>query len=194
MDLHIQPKSRRGIECLRELKSHLGRDTGAPVEQPGESDTRDSKVFGQTGDAHIAHVLAKNFPRVGGIMHTHFFASFPCSMIITIIDQDYIVTVETECQLPAPVYLDRPVTCKLALERMKPPPRWFDITRPRSGIQRGKLKTQSSGMSGLDAGFRAGMEEFLQAGVSKALDHNVKCIATLYGAQEELRGTAGQAA
>jgi len=30
VDLHIQPKVRRRSECLGELKSHLGRDAGAP--------------------------------------------------------------------------------------------------------------------------------------------------------------------
>lgn len=92
-------------------------------------------------------------------------------MVITVVDQDHIATVKSKGQPPVPIYLNGPVTCKLAFEWMKPPRGWFDIARTRSGIQHSKLKTQPRGMSRLDAGFRTGMEETLQPGVSKALNH-----------------------
>lgn len=41
-DLHIQAKIRRPDKRLRQLKGHLGRDTGVPIEQTGQ---RHSGVF-----------------------------------------------------------------------------------------------------------------------------------------------------
>jgi hypothetical protein len=89
-------------------------------------------------------------------------------VIITVIDQDHIVTVESKGQPPVSANLNGPLTCKLAFEWMKPPPRWFYIARTCSGIQHGELKTQPRGMGWPDSSLRAATEEILQAGVSKA--------------------------
>jgi hypothetical protein len=107
-------------------------------------------------------------------------------MIITAIDQNHIATVETEGQPTVPVYLNRPETSKLAFDSTKPPRGWLDIARTRRRIQRRKLKPQPHDMSGLDTCLRAGMEETLQAGVPKALNHAIKRIATRYRLQGKI--------
>jgi hypothetical protein len=107
-------------------------------------------------------------------------------MVIAVIDQDHIATVESKSHSPVPTHLNRPLTCKLAFESMKPPRGRFYVARTLSGIERSKLKTQPCSMRGLDTGFRAGAEETLQAGVSKALDHMQSVSLHATGCKERL--------
>ena len=58
-----------------------------------------------------------------------------------------------------------------ALEGMPVPPGTVHVFRPCGRVQRRQLPSQARGMSGLDPGTRAGLEEALNALVPEASNH-----------------------
>ena len=67
---------------------------------------------------------------------------------------------------------DRPVAEEAALEGMPVPPGKVHVFGPCGRVQRGPLPSQARGMSGLNSGTRAGLEEALHALVPEASEHS----------------------
>lgn len=92
-------------------------------------------------------------------------------MIILIIHPYRVLPFEAKGQTPAFVDPDRPMTSKLAFERMQIPTREVHPFRPDGSIQSAQLKAQPVFVPRLNSGLAPGFEERLDPFVLKTLDH-----------------------
>jgi hypothetical protein len=82
------------------------------------------------------------------------------------------LSVKAECQPPISIYLNRPMTRQLLLERVKIPSRDIHPGWTRGSIQRGHLVSQLLSVRRVDSCLRASPEELLQPRVPERLDHS----------------------
>jgi len=72
----------------------------------------------------------------------------------------------------------------IALERVQPPSRCFQVGRRFGAIKGVKLNGEPCGMGRLNSCLASGPEEFLDPGVPKALDHVLSVAHHAHGGKE----------
>ena len=92
-------------------------------------------------------------------------------MIVLVVDENYVLTVETKCEPPVPTDPDRPMAGKLGFQGMQDVAGSIHIAGPGGDVQSSEEPPQLRSMRGLNAGLGTCFREELQSFVAIALDH-----------------------
>jgi hypothetical protein len=93
-------------------------------------------------------------------------------MIILIVNENYVLTLEAESQPPIAAHIHGPMTSKLTFQGMQVVAGGIHIAGPAGHVQSSKQPPQTLGVGGLDAGFGASFGEEPKAFVPVALNHS----------------------
>jgi hypothetical protein len=107
-------------------------------------------------------------------------------VIILIIDENRIFSIEAKCEQPIPIHAYCPMCSEAGGQRMKLPSWNIHLFGLRGGIQNGKLLVQLGGVTGLNSGLRTGQKKLLDPLMPKAPNHFntiVLCNVTLHNNQ-----------
>src|SRR6202161_1374558 len=104
-----------------------------------------------------------------GVEH---FAHKSSSVVVLVIHQDCVFTLERKRQSPISVHLDRPVSRQMALQRMPVPTRNIHFDCALYCVQQLQLKLESRGMLRLDPCLRFGLEKPLNPVMLEAPYHS----------------------
>ena len=124
-------------------------------------------MLGRVSYGYAAEIISKYFPWMGRIVHTHN----KTSVVVSIVHEHGIFTLEGECQTPVAADIYRPMPLKLAEQGVQSPARRIHVLWRLRIIQRKKLLPQPLGMVRLDFRLRSSPEELLDTLVPEALYH-----------------------
>lgn len=131
------------------------------VEYLRQRDTAQTESVRCLGYSHsFRHPFPQHFARVWGVMHSAHVGS---SVVIEIIHQFNVFSLESENDVPISIHRDRPEAGLIPGEWMQPPARHIQVLRQGGIVQGAKLQLQFSGVVGLDAGLAAFSEECFQS-------------------------------
>ena len=119
---------------------------------------------------------------MGWVKHVwHLSRSF--SVVILVVQQDYVFSFESECQPPHSINPDGPVSGKVVPQRVEIVSGTVGIFGNRGNVENAELLSQPIGMFRLNTCFTPCSKELLEALVLEAADHIANCIAYRYTMQ-----------
>ena len=104
-------------------------------------------------------------------------------MVVPVIDQNGIRTVECERDPPIAAHGYRVVPGQLAMQPVEAPAGQVHIARLAGSVQVLQLQAQPLDVLGPDASLGAGLEECLKSGMAERADHGLYRIAAVYDSQ-----------
>jgi hypothetical protein len=166
--LHLlgQPGFGGGIESDGKAQRHFRANADSPIEELRKALAANAKRSGRGGHGEpqwLDAQFSNYFPRVGRVVHLQHYRVL--SVIIHVIDIDYVFALETKDDSPVPADIDGKKSMKIAFQWMKPQTRKVHVLRRFGAGQSGKNQAEALRVIGPNAALTSGHKEFLQSSV-----------------------------